>query len=83
MWWNGYSGMMMGHGWGWMPFGGLLFLLLLALVIVGLVALVCSVLARGASDRAHPPGLDILEERYARGEIQRDEYLQKKRDLGG
>lgn len=27
--------------------------------------------------------LDILEQRYARGEIQRDEYLQKKQDLGG
>ena len=25
----------------------------------------------------------ILEERYAKGEIQRDEYLQKKQDLGG
>lgn len=29
------------------------------------------------------PGLDVLEERYARGEIGRDEYLQKKTDLGG
>jgi putative membrane protein len=27
--------------------------------------------------------LSILETRYARGEIQRDEYLQKKQDLGG
>ncbi len=25
----------------------------------------------------------ILEERYAKGEIQREEYLEKKRDLGG
>ena len=25
----------------------------------------------------------ILEERYAKGEIQREEYLQKKQDLGG
>jgi uncharacterized membrane protein len=25
---------------------------------------------------------EILESRYARGEIQRDEYLQKKQDLG-
>ncbi len=36
-----------------------------------------------------PPGanrseaLATLEGRYARGEIQRDEYLQKKADLGG
>jgi uncharacterized membrane protein len=25
----------------------------------------------------------ILEQRYAKGEIQRDEYLQKRQDLGG
>ncbi len=41
------------------------------------------------SSTAPPPAnsrkeaLDILEGRYARGEIQRDEYLQKKQDLGG
>jgi putative membrane protein len=29
------------------------------------------------------PGLDTLEERYARGEINRDEYLQKRRDITG
>ena len=27
------------------------------------------------------PGLDALEERYARGEINRDEYQQKKKDI--
>jgi putative membrane protein len=42
----------------------------------------------GWSSTATAPGsrkeaLDILEARYARGEIQRDEYLQKKQDLGG
>ena len=29
------------------------------------------------------PGLDVLEGRYARGDINRDEYLQKKRDILG
>jgi len=38
-------------------------------------------LAGGAGSRAE--ALSILEQRYARGEIQRDEYLQKKQDLGG
>jgi len=35
----------------------------------------------GTPSRRHSPGLDVLEERYARGEIDRDEYLQKKKDL--
>jgi len=35
----------------------------------------------GSSSRSE--ALAILEGRYARGEIQRDEYLQKKHDLGG
>ena len=29
----------------------------------------------------HPDALELLKERYARGEINRQEYLQKKRDL--
>ena len=34
---------------------------------------------RGGGGRS--PGLDALEERYAKGEIGREEHLQKKRDL--
>ena len=32
---------------------------------------------------ARSEALSVLEARYARGEIQREEYLQKKADLGG
>lgn len=60
-----------------MPFGGLLSLALL----VGIVFIVMRGLG-GRNFRARSPALDTLEERYAKGEIQRDEYLQKKRDLG-
>lgn len=86
MWGSGPGWGMMG-GWGgetWGPFGMVIWLLILGAVIAGIVWLV-----RSASDagigRLHrarrPSGLDVLEERYARGEINRDEYLQKKRDI--
>jgi putative membrane protein len=55
------------------------------------VALVVWIVRAVATPTAHqlppPPrrstGLDVLDERYSRGEIDRDEYLQKKKDLGG
>jgi hypothetical protein len=53
--------------------------------IVALVVWLVRSLA-GPSAQHMPPrrsaGLDVLEERYARGEISRDEYLETKRDLG-
>jgi putative membrane protein len=39
--------------------------------------------ASGGAPGSRAEALSILEQRYARGEIQRDEYLQKKQDLGG
>ena len=74
-------------GWG-MGFGVALMILFWLLVAVAIVALVRSLfLQRPGRDqgRAEPPHdktpLEILRERYARGEIDRDEYQQKKRDL--
>ena len=58
-------------------------LLFWVLVILGIVVLV-RWMGRGTSPEL-PPGktaLDILKERYARGEIEREEFEQKKRDLG-
>jgi putative membrane protein len=68
-------------GWGMVPFGGLFSLLVFAVVIA-----VAAALFRGATSRsgaARSPALDALEARYAKGEIQREEYLQKKSDLNG
>ena len=74
-------------GWGgWMLFHGIFSLVLLLLAIAGIVALVRLIMkpaAHPAETSRRSPGLDVLEQRYASGEIDRDEYLQKKGDLGG
>ena len=61
-----------------MVFGMILWLATLALIIAGLVWLVRSQPTLGG--QRHSTGLDVLDERYARGEITRDEYLPMKRD---
>ena len=82
-----------GHGWGMMgPWGsgfgsGFFGMFIWLLLIVLIVAVVVWFMRSAGSGRAQlerrPPGLDVLEERYARGEIEREEYLQKKRDITG
>lgn len=71
------------NAYGWMGFGWIFMALFWGLVIVGIVALVRWL---GTSNRESPgaprsKALDILQERYARGEIEREEYEQKRRDL--
>lgn len=69
------------NGWG-MGFGLIFWLLVLALLVAGVVWFVRSQADVGIrSQQRRSVGLDVLEERYARGEIDREEYLQKKRDL--
>lgn len=88
MWGSGPHWDMMGWGGGnWLgPFGMFFWFLILALLIAAAVWFVRrsdrSVAELPPSGR-HSSALDLLEERYARGEIDRDEYLQKKRDLTG
>ena len=71
--WNHWPGM--GPGW-----GGLVMLLIWLAAVAGAVVLARWLLRRDSAppiDRA----LTLLNERYARGEIGRDEYLQKRQDL--
>ncbi len=65
-------------------FGGGFFFLgpLLFLLLVGLLIYLFTRRSGRQPFMAHPsPGLRVLEERYAAGEIERDEYLAKREDL--
>jgi putative membrane protein len=74
--------MMDGFGWG-PGFGWVSMILFWGLVIFAIAALAKWLTQQspgGGSPRDKTP-LQILQERYARGEIDREEYEQKKQDL--
>ena len=68
-----------------MGFGMMLFwAIILAAVIVGAILLVRKLSnsdQQSASNLDVPSGLDILEERFARGEIDRDEFERRRQVL--
>jgi len=68
---------MMGYGWGFMWLVPLVFLVLIALGVYYLVTAYGRTGRPASSRRA----LEILRERYARGEITREEYLKMKEEL--
>jgi putative membrane protein len=78
-------GMMGGWGYGYGPFHMIFWFLILIAIVIGIVWLVRARVPSGAHHLTarRSAGLDVLEERYARGEIGRDEYLQKKKDIAG
>lgn len=78
MWWGG--------GWQAMIFGPLFMILILA-VVIGAVVLVVRWLGgppqgMGAPHHSGRMPLDILKERFARGEIDKNEFDERRRVLG-
>lgn len=67
-------------GFGLMMLMGPIFMLVLIAVIVAVIVFVFRSLADGRDSGAQRP-LDILEERFARGEIDRDEFEERRRAL--
>jgi putative membrane protein len=86
--WGGYGpGMGPGMGWGYGMggFGSIIMLVFWIAVIVGIIFLVrwlvISTRAGGHSVRSEDSALEILKRRYARGEIDKEEFEEKRRLL--
>ncbi|UCD83033.1 MAG: SHOCT domain-containing protein [Desulfobacterales bacterium] len=76
-------GMMGGWGMGW--FGGIIMIIFWILILVALVFLIKWLVQSTSRNQAGPAGgnraLEILKERYARGEIDKAEFEAMKTDL--
>ena len=75
-------------GWGMHPMWGvwgigmlLMMLVFWGVVIVGVVLVIRWIASQGKASRASDTALDILRQRYARGDISKEEFDAKKRDL--
>jgi putative membrane protein len=72
-------GMMDGYG---MGYGiGIIGLIFWILVIIGLVLLIKYLWESGGAKREQESALEILKKRYARGEISKEEFEEKKKDM--
>jgi putative membrane protein len=72
-------------GWGYGGYGNWLGPLVMVLfwgaVITGIVFLVRFLIRQGSSHDREDSALEVLRRRYARGEISKEEYLEKRADL--
>ncbi len=68
------------YGWG-MGFGWLIMVIFWVLVILGVVYLIKLIAGGARREEKRDTALDILKQRYAKGEITKEEFEEKKKDL--
>lgn len=75
---DGYRNMMDGNDYGW----GLLMMLLWGLLVIGIVVFIATYASRHRSiNNSKSDALAIAQQRYAKGEITKEQFEQIKKDL--
>ena len=73
-----------GMGWGGgMVLGPVLTIILLVLLVALVVPFIRWIGTGGGGGPRARTARDVLDERYARGEIEREEYLRRREDIAG
>lgn len=78
--WNDGYGHMMGWGGGFGFFGGFMMLVFWG-VIIALIVLAVRWLSEGAKSGPRSDALDVLRQRFAKGEIDEEEFARRKKAL--
>jgi putative membrane protein len=80
--WGHGDGMMDGWGGGWMWLWWLLLIAgLITMIVVAMLAMTRGLSSRNARDGGRSTARDVLDERYARGELTTEEYHERLTEL--
>ncbi len=74
--------MMDGYSFGVMGYGMLIFgFIFWILILIGLILLIKYLWEHGGAKAEHESALEILKKKYAKGEISKEEFEEKKKDI--
>ena len=77
---NGYDGWGIGNMMGFFS-GGIMMVVFWALLIAFIVWMIREISGKNSHSRSDSNALEILKERYAKGEIDKREFEEKKKDI--